>query len=78
LKGKRNSNTVAIVVLVLIVLSLFGSMGSCETQYDKDFKSAQNKTWDELTPGEKRATEDYINWTVEQSEKEGADWSVSH
>lgn len=74
MQQKKDSNGWLIAIAIIILISIVGSFGSCETQYDRDFESAQNKTWDEMTPGERDAAEDYINWEIKQSEKQGADW----
>ena len=64
------------VLVMLVIIAIFGfCFNSCsESQYEKDFYSAQDKTWDEMTPGEKKVTEDYIDWAIKQSEEDGADW----
>ncbi len=57
---------------ILAVFLLLGLLGSClgPTQYEKDYESSRNKTWDEMTPGERKVVRDEIEWYLRESEKE--------
>lgn len=58
---------------LLILLALMIMLSGCETQYEKDVRSAAGKSWGEMTSGERKATRDVIEWKISESMKNG-DW----
>ena len=67
----NNSKTGCLIIFIIAVLLLKGcsSIMNEPTQYEKDYKSSRNKTWDEMTPGEKKVTRDEIEWYLKKQNK---------
>lgn len=58
------------IIGALVVLGIIGVIiwvSSQETQYTKDYNSSRNKTWDQMTPGERKVTKDEIEWYIKKS-----------
>lgn len=56
-------------VIIIVLVLLFKGCGdaiSTPTQYETDYNSSRNKTWEELTPGEKKVVKDEIEWKLKQ------------
>lgn len=61
-----------IVLVMTLVLSLMGcavgigNIVNTPTQYEKDLNNAMDKTIDEMTPGEQKAFEDFLEWEIKE------------
>lgn len=66
----KNSNIGCFIVVILVIGGIYLWGKANPSQYEKDVISCQNKTWNEMTSGEKEACEDVIEWQVEERIKE--------
>lgn len=69
---KKQGGCGTAVITIFIVFMLLGLMGSCsdsESSYERDFNSGYDKwtsgEFDSMTDSEKRAVEDFIEWSNE-------------
>lgn len=62
-----------LVAYLLILLTSILLLSACETQYERDLRSAAGKSWGEMTSRERKATRDVIEWKISESMKNG-DW----
>lgn len=63
---------VNIILTTTLVLSLvgcavgIGDIMNTPSQYEQDLNNSMDKTIDEMTPGEKKAFEDYLKWELKE------------
>lgn len=58
--SKGKSYKWLIIIIIIAFIWIFGQLN--KSQYEKDSKSWMNKTYDEMTDGEKDAMMDYLEW----------------
>ena len=54
----------------MFVIFVFIYVCTEPSQYEKDYESSRNKTWSEMTPGERKVVRDEIEWRIKEQEKE--------
>lgn len=59
---------IVIGVLIALGLMIIGAIGnSTPSQYEKDYESSRNKTWNEMSDGEKKVVTDEIEWYIKEN-----------
>jgi len=69
--NNNKNKGISIVGAIIIVIIIFAFIGSFmpESQYAKDSKSWQDKSYSEMSEGEKEAMNDYLEWSFSEDNK---------